>query len=569
MSKPTKNIFLVILYFVANQAVIAQSNPIIDLVNDPNNDVNGNIANCANDGSMLPKIFLCGVNDVANLTVSYPTAQGIAWQKLDENSCTNFGDDCSNGSTSCLYTIVASGSDFPVNDAGKYRLRIDHGNGVVENHYFHVYQNSLEVIYQRADIGCEPTGNITVTNLGSNYGFQLVDADSNQILVPFSANNGPAFVIASDGNYRVETMQLNPNTGDPIENGCLFSTPDIAIGTSNFQVQASSTEADCNGVGTVTVTATNGTPNYEYELRLDDGLYGGRGTLINVVTNQTANTYTFTGVGQGDYLVVGRNSDGCEQSAPITVVVDSENTLTFDARVSQHITCKEGNILVDPDGGKPPYRYAIWKYVDEQDNAITTYNTPSDIPSSEFQTSEIFDIGEPGNYSFVLIDRFDCFTISNSVDIEFVPPAEFDIATVTDIACFGDASGEIRMNLIDSKGYQIQYYLFDYSITTPESNVDGFTFDGAIAFNSSGYFPGLIAGEYTVVANMRKGSAECNFAENMLVEAPDSELAGEAILIQPYTCTQTGTIRANNYGGGTPFAYGVGVPGYDFSLNGS
>ena len=569
VSNSACNILLAIFFFVANQAIIAQSNPIIDLVNDPTNDVEGNIGTCTNDGSSLPKIFLCGVADAANLTVSYPSAQSIDWQKLEENSCTDFGDDCTNRSASCVYNTVASGNDFPVNDAGKYRLRVDQGSGIFENHYFHVYQNSLEIQYQTADIGCEPTGNITVTNLGSNYGFQLVNAETDQVVVPFSADNGPAFIITSDGDYRVETRQLNPNTGDPIVNGCLFSTTTIPIRTSNFQVQASSTEADCNGVGTVTVTVSNGTPNYAYELRLDDGLDGGRGTLIDVVTNQIASTYTFTGVGQGDYLLVGRNSDGCEQSAPATVIVDSTNTLTFEARVSQHITCKEGNILVDPDGGKPPYRYAIWKYVDESDVAVTTYDTPSDIPSSEFQTSEIIDVLNPGNYSFVVIDRFGCFTISNSVDIEFVPPAEFAIATVTDIACFGDPSGEIQMNLIDSNGYQIQYYLFDYTITTQEANAPGFSFAGAIASNSSGYFPGLMAGDYTVVPNMRKGSAECNFAENMTVEAPDSELAGEAILIQPYTCTQTGTIRADNYGGGTPFANGVGVPGYEFSLNGS
>lgn len=567
--KFTKCLAIAILLFLGNQELIARSNPIIDLVNNPNNDVNGNISTCGNDGSMLPKIFLCGVNDVANLIVNYPSAQNIAWQKLDESSCTNFGDDCTNKSPSCVYNTVSNGAIFPVNAAGKYRLSVLQGNGVFENHYFHVYQNSLEVLYQKVDIGCEPTGNITVTNLDSNYGFQLVDADSNQILVPFNANNGPSFIINSNGNYRVETIQLNPNTGNPIENGCVFNTPNIAVDTSNFQVQTSSTEADCNGVGTVTITATSGTPNYIYELRLDDGLDGGRGTLIDVVANQTANTYTFTGVGQGDYLVVGRNSNGCQQSAPATVVVSSENTLTFSARVSQHITCKEGNILVNPNGGKPPYRYAIWKYVDKQDNVITTYNTPLDIPNSEFQTREIFDIYDPGNYSFVLIDRFGCFTISNSVDIEFVPPAEFDVATVTDIACLGNTSGEIKMNLIDSNGYQIQYYLFDYIITTAEANADDFTFSGAIAFNASGYFLGLMAGEYTVVANMRKGSSNCNFAENMLIEVPDGELAGEAILVQPYTCTQTATIRANNYGGGTPFTYGIGVPGYDFSLNGS
>ena len=559
--RPTYNITVIVLFFIASQLGLAQTNPIVDLINDPNNEVDGTIAVCANDGNMLPKIFLCGANDVADLTVSYPEAQSIAWQKLDEDSCTNFGDDCANKSPLCTYTTLTSESSFPVNEAGKYRLRVDQGSGVFENHYFHVYQNTLEVLYQTADIGCEPTGNITVTNLGNNYGFQLVNADNDEILVPFSAENGPTFVISSNGNYRVETMQLNPNTGEPIENGCLFSTPDIVIETSNFSVQASSTEADCTGVGTVSVTATNGTPNYAYELRLDDGLDGGRGTLIDVVTNQTSNSYTFTGVGQGNYILVGRNSDGCEQSAPVTVVVESENTLTFEARVSQHITCKEGNILVDPDGGKPPYRYSIWKYVDESNNVVITYDSPSDIPSSAFQTSEIFDISNPGNYSFVLIDRFGCFTISNSVDIEFVPPATFDDITETDVVCFGEGSGSLQMNLIDDGGYQLTYYLFDSVISELDVINGNFNLADAIASNSSGYFPGLSGGDYSIIVNMRKGSASCDFPYYGTVETPDNALAAEAVLIQPFTCTQTGTIRANNYGGGTS--------PYEFSLNGS
>ena len=534
-------------------------NPIIDLVNTPNNDIDGQVVTCANDGSLLPQIFLCGANDTAPLAVNFPGST-IAWQILDENSCTDFGENCTNGSPTCMYSTVGTGSSFPVNADGKYRLRIDNGNGVFENHYFHVYQNDLDLEFQKADIGCEPTGNITITNLGSNYGFQLVNADNDQILVPFSTNNGPSFVITANGNYRVEATQLGLD-GNPLTNACIFSTPAISVGTSNFQVQGSATEADCSGVATVTATLTGGTPNYTYELRLNDGLDGGRGTLVQVITGQSTDSYTFTGVGQGEYSVVGINSDGCEQSDIVTVAVDASNTLTFSARVSQHITCREGNILVDPDGGKPPYRYAIWQYIDEQDNLITSYNSPSDIPSSEFQTSEIFDILNPGNYTFVLVDRFGCFTVSNSVDIEFVPPAEFDAPTIIDQACFGEATASIQMNLIDDGGYQLTYYLFDGTISQQDVFDGNFDITNAVATNNSGFFPGLMSGDYTIIINMRKGSADCDYPYYYSVNGPANAMAAEAILIQPYNCIQTGTIRATNYGGGT-------AP-YEFSLDGA
>ncbi|MCX2718510.1 T9SS type B sorting domain-containing protein [Lentiprolixibacter aurantiacus] len=539
---------------------MAQNNPVIDLVETPNNDIDGQVVVCANDGSQLPHIFLCGANDVANLTVSYPGST-IEWQLLDENSCTNFGDNCTNQSQSCTYTTVATGENFPVGQDGKYRLRVNLGNGVFENHYFHVYQNNLDLQYQKADIGCEPFGNITITNLGGLYGFQLVNADNDQVIVPFSANNGPSFLIPGNGNYRIEAKQLDGINGNPIPNSCLFSTPAIPISTSTFSVSATSTEADCSGVATITANLSDGSPNYTYELRLNDGLDGGRGTLVQVVTGQTSDSYTFTGVGQGEYSVVGINSDGCEQSDVVTVAVDPNNTLSFEARVSQHITCKEGNILVDPAGGKPPYRYAIWQHIDETDNLITSYNSPSEIPASEFQTSEIFDILTPGNYTFVLVDRFGCFTISNSVDIEFVPPAEFAAPTVIDQACFGEATGSIQMNLIDDNGYQLTYYLFDEVIPQQDVFSGNFNLNDAIASNLSGFFPGLMQGDYTIVINMRKGSADCDFPYYYSVDGPAIELGGEAILIQPYSCVQTGTIRANNYGGG--------VSPYEFSLDGA
>ena len=66
-----KSTFLGVLFFLVSQVIIAQINPIIDLVNTPNNDIDGQVVVCANVGSQLPHIFLCGANDVANLAVGF------------------------------------------------------------------------------------------------------------------------------------------------------------------------------------------------------------------------------------------------------------------------------------------------------------------------------------------------------------------------------------------------------------------------------------------------------------------------------------------------------------------
>ena len=50
---------------------------------------------CPNDGTLLPKFFLCGTNDDRILNVSFPDAVALVWQKLDDNcSAASIEDDC-------------------------------------------------------------------------------------------------------------------------------------------------------------------------------------------------------------------------------------------------------------------------------------------------------------------------------------------------------------------------------------------------------------------------------------------------------------------------------------------
>lgn len=139
---------------------------------------------------------------------------------------------------------------------------------------------------------------------------------------------------------------------------------------------------------------------------------------------------------------------------------------------------------MESTGGKTPHTYAIWSYID--DNGVTQISYPSvnDIPASAYQTSQIFDILDPGQYTFVVVDRNNCHDISNTVTIEFRPAADFDPTTVTDVLCYGDATGAITFNLISSNGYQLTYYLFDAT----GFDEDNFDVNNALATNTSGNF---------------------------------------------------------------------------------
>ncbi len=507
-----------------------QINPIVTLINDTTNTVEGEVVTCPNDGELLPKIFLCGLNDTELIQINIPDAASIQWERLDETSCGASVEDCANKDSGCGWNNVGTGNNFLASDAGQYRLIINYQNGCFSRFYFNIFKNPLDPQYNVTDLICLSPGNITVTNMPADYEYQLLDATSGAILVPFSALNGPSFTINSNGAYSVEMRQQG------VVDGCIFRLEDIGVLSRNFQVDVTTKNTDCIGLGEISISVLDVEPQYYYEISQG-------GTTIDTYGPSVDNNYTFQNLNPGTYDILATTDDGCTYTEQVIIIDESD--LDLDARVSQHISCKEGNILMDSYGGKTPHIYAIWSFVDELGNTVISYPTPGDIPSSEFQTSQIFDVLIPGDYTFVVVDRNNCFAISNTVTIVLVPSIEYDPTTVIDETCFGDSTGSISFNITNRNGYQLTFFLID------SSGVE-------IASNSSGTFTGLPQGDYTVRLNQRKGSASCDFFEDYTVSGPVNGLSAAAALIQDYTCTQLGVIEAQSVTGGTaPYEYSI------------
>ncbi|SFR57839.1 gliding motility-associated C-terminal domain-containing protein [Maribacter stanieri] len=528
-------------------------NPVTEYFNevngdtDPSNDIPGEIVFCSDDSSFLPKIFLCGINDSQPLAVNIVDAQSVSWELLDEGSCginAVVGEDCANKALTCSWTEVGTGSNYLLNAPGEYRLSVVYQNGCTSRFYFKGFQNNLDIEFNNRDIVCDTDGNITITNLGSGYGYQLVDNDTNATIVPFSANNGPSFDFASgeNGSYRVEVTQLD-TSGNPIQDACIFTTPVIGIRERAITYDVNVTPETCFSLGTINLQITDADAPYAFEIRSNDGTNGGLGTLIDSQNGHGDNNYTFTDVSAGDYIAYISTDDGCSYSEEITII--DENDLAVTASVSQAITCEDGTILMNATGGNPEYTYAIWTYVDEGGTTVTSFPSFADIPATNFQTSQTFNVSAPGDYTFLVLDRNGCYVESNTVTIEYQPTADFDPTTVTDVLCFGEATGRIQYNISNANGYTLLFTLFDSA-------------DQPLANNSSGNFPNLAAGDYRVTINQTRGAASCDSEETFTIAAPLAAISGDAVLVQDYTCLQDGIIEVQNVAGGTaPYSYSI------------
>ena len=528
-----------------------QTNPIIEYFNqvnsdaNPNNDLQGEIVTCSIDGDLLPKIFLCGDNDSALIQLGITDAQSIVWQQLDESSCSGNGDDCANKNASCSWADLATQNNYTLTEAGEYRVVINYLNGCFSRFYFNVFENDLDIQYNSEDIFCNTAGNIRITNIGSGYGYQLVDASNNTIIVPFSANNGPNFNINTPGTYNVQITQLNPTTNEPIVGACIFETEDIGILDRDFQVNLTATPADCNQLGYVTVQALNVLPTYNFELRLDDGSNRGLGTLVDNQLNTTDNSHTFVNVNPGDYLIYTTTVDGCSDLQPITIGEIPE--LTLSAITTQNITCSAGIVNLTAAGGtpNPDYQMAIWSK-----DGVDLYTDVASVPNSALQTDPTFLFGyrgtpetyfpnEDGDYEFIVFDDNGCHAISNTVTIEDLGSISIS-GNHTQIVCADSATSTLTVSV---SGGTAPY---QYSL------------DGGSNYQSANSFTNLSAGIYEITVMDSSGNGSANCVETMAYEIDQPfRLTAAAAIVEDASCSPSGALIKilNASGGQAPYEY--------------
>src|SRR5690606_19047078 len=261
----------------------------------------------------------------------------------------------------------------------------------------------------------------------------------------------------------------------------------------------SSTDATCHGSsdGTVTVTATGGTPDYEYSLD---------GTAF-----QSSNL--FEGLAAGTYTITVRDASGCTVNAIATIGEPAELTASVSTTDASCSSGSDGSITVAVGGGSPNYEYSL--------------------DGTTFQSNNIFEDLVAGNYTITVRDDNGC-TVTAAATVD-APDALVVNAVSTDATCHGSADGSITVTAQDgTPGYE-------YSL------------DGA-NFQSNNLFENLAAGTYTVTVRDVNGCIETSAVS---ISEPD-ELVVTAVWTElTCNCSADGQVEVTVTGDTAGYEYSL------------
>jgi SprB repeat len=294
------------------------------------------------------------------------------------------------------YTVAAScnnsdGSIFAVGTLGvaPYQFSLD---GIVyqSSNVFNSLAAGFYTVYLKDDKGCIVTTGITIGNIGAPTFTNTVIAakcgNQNGSITVTATGGASPYQYSSDGGvtYQSITNILSPLFAGTYTvivkdaNGCKTTKAILVPNTVGPQtLTAVILNAACGlANGTVTLTATGGTPAYSYS---KDGITYQASALL-------------TGFAAGTFTVYVRDINLCVKTLSVTIIDLPGPTITA---TSSPATCgvSDGTITAIATGGTQPLTYS-------KNNVV-------------FQTSNIFTGLAAGPYTITVADARNCRTTFN------------------------------------------------------------------------------------------------------------------------------------------------------------
>jgi len=249
-------------------------------------------------------------------------------------------------------------------------------------------------------------------------------------VIPTGQENAAQLAGIPAGEYEVTVTDLNNCT--PVVETYVLDEPDPI---NLLEVDDTRVNVLCYGepTGSITVTASGGTPGYIYALR---GLtYAG-----DSVNTQTAvvpnNLHTYDQLLAGNYSLSVVDLNGCEMVLPdITITQPGAPLQTQNIVLSDYsgfnVSCfgdTNGSIDLEVLGGVAPYQYA--------------WTGPNGFTSSSLNLQNL----AAGDYELTITDSNNCTYIEN---IEITTPEEIILdVTPQNVLCGGANDGNIFINNI-------------------------------------------------------------------------------------------------------------------------
>ncbi|MCG8828005.1 T9SS type B sorting domain-containing protein [Tenacibaculum dicentrarchi] len=194
------------------------------------------------------------------------------------------------------------------------------------------------------EITCSATGTevgATIKAIGtkgtSPYTYELFD-DLN-----LTTSLGSTLTNLSEGTYYVVATDKNGV-------GCKSDAFEIEVFKKKDIVFNLTPEYCYDGTnGTIVVDITSGNGDYQFNVN-----NAGWKNLTPTSTTATTETYTLTGLSPKEHTITVRDKSNCEVSDKVTIYPELSATHT-----ATNISCKDGKIVIIPNGGDADYKYTI------------------------------------------------------------------------------------------------------------------------------------------------------------------------------------------------------------------
>ncbi|MFG6685195.1 T9SS type B sorting domain-containing protein [Mariniflexile sp. HNIBRBA6329] len=247
-----------------------------------------------------------------------------------------------------------SSPTFTINSAGTYTVSVKDANGCIASDSYVVQPPLLLDVDLTQDLTCLVDASITLTASGGTGVYNTYEVSFN------GGVYGPAstpYIAILDGTYQ---FRVTDDQGCQAFSNVITVTPKT---TPTFTY--TQTNVSCNGGadGSIVITAADGIVPYQY-------------SIDNGANFQSSNV--FTGLSQGTYDVIVRDSKNCD-SAATQVTITEPTVVGGTGDLTQGLTCGSGNatqpaiITITGSGGTAPYTYSFNGGVNY--TSINTYST--------------------------------------------------------------------------------------------------------------------------------------------------------------------------------------------------
>jgi len=494
------------------------TNPVIKYAQSP---YAGIVSKCPNDGILLPKLFLCGLNDSRLIQTGITDASFITWQRRTGGCAASLNGNCANKDINCTWADVADGPDYVANSSGEFRVKIRFQNNTESIFYFNVYKNEIDPtgIIKRDIVkninGCEIAGQITAGSFGNGYEYSFT---TNPVANVWQDSN--VFPVSTPGSYNI-FIRLKGVAG-----GCIFNVKNVVINTIDFTTLLTASQPQCSGEKGIIEVKTNAPNNqFKYAIYKD-----GSTKPLSDVGPLSVSNYEFIGLDAGSYKIVTTIDGTCAIDEQI-IQIKAATKIVNNSSITQALTsCNNGLIKGAASGGSKPYRYSV------------------NIDDGRFEAvpNGTVIVQKGGKYVIRVEDVNGCI-VDKTILVGAVIKPEY---TITSMNGKCGENGSINVNLKNDNGFTIEYSK-DNGVSYQNGTSTG------IIFNN------LIMGQYSVVVRYKKNGINdennCSDAPHIInigATTPLTASAGIGSLsgCGPDSDPSLSMARITNPQGGTPFA---------------